>query len=429
MGAGLTGINGITMAQRFIAQRFIAQGFITVALGFPTLLQRAISGQPQRRLGRWAIAMLVVGLFLGGLTFGRPGLAQSGSSVETLQQQKQRIEQERSRLNQRQNQLRGLEGLAHTELKGLRKTIQATSSEIQTRETQLQAATTRLQTLEKDLESADRTYRQQQSATVARLRFLQRQPARRGWAVLLQSDNMNEFLDRRRQLQRVYTRDRQAIAQFRTTSDRLARQRNQIEQQKNEVALITQQLQAQKLDFEAQAQTQKQTITRLKGDRQALEAAESQLAQDSQNISTLIQQKVGIRSGITFRGTGQFLFPAAGEITSSFGWRMHPILGYERFHSGMDFGSEYGSAIYAAEAGVVVFAGWYGGYGNAVILDHGNGLTTLYAHSSELYVSEGQAVQRGQVVAAVGSSGLSTGPHLHFEVRANGEPVDPAAYL
>ncbi len=412
-----------------MAQRLMAQRSITVALGFPTLLQWSLIGQPQRRLGRWAIAMLVAMVLVTGLILARPGLAQSGSSVETLQQQKQQIEQERSRLNQRQKQLRGLEGLANTELKGLRKTIQATSSEIQTRETQLQAATTRLQQLEKDLESADRTYRQQQSATVARLRFLQRQPARRGWAVLLQSDNMNEFLDRRRQLQRVYTRDQQAISQFRTASDRLARQRSRVEQQKNEIALITQQLQAQKLDFEAQAQTQKQTIARLKSDRQALEAAESQLTQDSQNISTLIQQKVGIQSGITFRGTGQFLFPAAGEITSGFGWRIHPILGYERFHAGIDFGSDYGSAIYAAEAGVVVFAGWYGGYGNAIILDHGGGLTTLYAHSSELYVSEGQTVQRGQVVAVVGSSGLSTGPHLHFEVRANGEPVDPAAYL
>lgn len=77
----------------------------------------------------------------------------------------------------------------------------------------------------------------------------------------------------------------------------------------------------------------------------------------------------------------------------------------------------------------MIFAGWYGGYGNAVIIDHGNGLATMYAHSQELYVSEGQTVQRGQAIAAVGSTGLSTGPHLHFEVRKDGEPVDPAAYL
>jgi murein DD-endopeptidase MepM/ murein hydrolase activator NlpD len=123
------------------------------------------------------------------------------------------------------------------------------------------------------------------------------------------------------------------------------------------------------------------------------------------------------------------VYPCAGEITSGFGWRTHPILGYQRFHAGVDFGADYGTVIYAADSGTVIFAGWYGGYGNAVIIDHGGGITTLYGHSSELYVAEGQTVQRGQAIAAVGSTGLSTGPHLHFEVRENGEPVDPMAYL
>ncbi len=108
---------------------------------------------------------------------------------------------------------------------------------------------------------------------------------------------------------------------------------------------------------------------------------------------------------------------------------MHPILGYERFHSGIDIGADYGTVIHAADSGTVIFAGWYGGYGNAIIIDHGGGITSLYGHTSELYVSEGQQVQRGQTIAAVGSTGFSTGPHLHFEVRANGEPVDPSAYL
>ena len=123
------------------------------------------------------------------------------------------------------------------------------------------------------------------------------------------------------------------------------------------------------------------------------------------------------------------VYPCAGEITSSFGWRTHPILGYQRFHSGVDFGADYGTTIHAADSGTVIFSGWYGGYGNAVILDHGNGISSLYGHTSELYVSEGQTVQRGQSIAAVGSTGLSTGPHLHFEVRQDGDPVDPMAYL
>ena len=130
------------------------------------------------------------------------------------------------------NQLRGLEGTAQSELKGLRKNIQVKSGEIQAHEARLQTATAQLQTLETSLEKADRQYQQQQNATVARLRFLQRQQDNWGWAVLLQSQDMNEFLDRRRQLQRLYARDRQEIAHFRTASDRLAQQRNRVEQQK-----------------------------------------------------------------------------------------------------------------------------------------------------------------------------------------------------
>jgi murein DD-endopeptidase MepM/ murein hydrolase activator NlpD len=128
-------------------------------------------------------------------------------------------------------------------------------------------------------------------------------------------------------------------------------------------------------------------------------------------------------------GTGQLMYPSDAEITSSFGWRIHPILGYSRFHSGIDFGADYGSTIRAADRGVVIFAGWYGGYGYAVVINHGEGISTLYGHTSKLYVAEGQTVQPGDAIASVGSTGLSTGPHLHFEVRKDGEPVDPLTYL
>jgi murein DD-endopeptidase MepM/ murein hydrolase activator NlpD len=98
-------------------------------------------------------------------------------------------------------------------------------------------------------------------------------------------------------------------------------------------------------------------------------------------------------------------------------------------HPGIDLHGNYGDPIYACRAGVVVTAGWMGGYGNATILDHGGGMATLYGHQSRLAVSDGQQVTAGQVIGYVGSTGYSTGPHLHFEVRINGNPVDPAPYL
>ncbi len=126
---------------------------------------------------------------------------------------------------------------------------------------------------------------------------------------------------------------------------------------------------------------------------------------------------------------GSFSWPASGPITDPFGMRMHPITHQWKMHSGMDIGAPMGSTITAAAGGKIIYAGWEGGYGNTIIIDHGGNTSTLYGHCSQLFVSEGQEVQRGQAIGAVGSTGESTGPHLHFEIRINGVPVDPAPRL
>jgi murein DD-endopeptidase MepM/ murein hydrolase activator NlpD len=125
----------------------------------------------------------------------------------------------------------------------------------------------------------------------------------------------------------------------------------------------------------------------------------------------------------TFRGG--FIRPVGGRITSGFGYRFHPILRRRKLHTGVDFGAPSGTPIRAAASGTVLLAGYSGGYGKCVIIYHGDGVTTLYGHCSLLNVSEGQEVRQGQVIARVGSTGMSTGPHLHFEVRRNGTPVRP----
>ena len=123
------------------------------------------------------------------------------------------------------------------------------------------------------------------------------------------------------------------------------------------------------------------------------------------------------------------IYPVNGPVTSQFGYRVHPIAGTTRLHTGMDFGVGYGVPILAADNGVVIHSGWYGGYGNTVILDHGGGFTTLYAHASSLAVNVGQTVKQGQMVSRVGSTGYSTGPHLHFELRYHGNPINPLSRL
>ena len=124
-----------------------------------------------------------------------------------------------------------------------------------------------------------------------------------------------------------------------------------------------------------------------------------------------------------------YVWPTAGGIGSYFGYRVHPILGYSRLHGGLDIGGRMGQPIWAAKEGTVILAGVNGGYGNTIVIDHGNGYATLYGHQSSFMVSKGDYVETGQHIGNVGSTGLSTGPHLHFEVRISGDVVDPLPYM
>ena len=156
----------------------------------------------------------------------------------------------------------------------------------------------------------------------------------------------------------------------------------------------------------------------------------NELMETSQRIADMIRN---LESGGTIssasRGSGAFVWPIYGEITSPFGWRTHPIFGTQKFHSGLDIAADYGDPVVAANSGTVIYADWMGGYGNAVMIDHGGGLVTLYGHNSSLAVYNGQQVSKGQTIAYAGSTGYSTGPHCHFEVRIHGEVTDPMNYL
>jgi murein DD-endopeptidase MepM/ murein hydrolase activator NlpD len=158
-------------------------------------------------------------------------------------------------------------------------------------------------------------------------------------------------------------------------------------------------------------------------DIDALNAESSRLAAEMNNYDD---------GGAKYTGNGQFTWPFPGysRVSSEYGWRTHPITGKKKFHSGIDLAGPYGSSIVAAEDGTVVKAGWNsGGYGNYVIISHGSGLSTLYGHNSSVTVSAGQKVKRGQTIAKCGSTGLSTGNHLHFEVMKGGSTVNPRGYI
>jgi murein DD-endopeptidase MepM/ murein hydrolase activator NlpD len=352
------------------------------------------------------------------------------SEVDILQQQRQQVQQQRQQVEQQRDQLKKLETTAEKERSGLQKRLKSTETTLQSQEVELDKSTKALKSLEQSLTQTEASYRQQQLFMLARLQFLQRQRDRQGLSLLLKSSDLNDLLDKRYRLKKLFDSDRKSLATLQDQTTKLNAQRSQVEMKKNEISLIMQQLLAQKNELNAQSSYQKEFIQHLKTNREALESAIVQLERDSTNIGQIIRQRsIGDSRGIIITGRGVMTVPVDAEITSGFGYRMHPILGYQKFHSGLDFGSDSGSTIRSAAAGLVIYAQWYGGYGNTVIVDHGSGFTTLYGHTEGFYVAEGATVQKGQPIAAVGSTGLSTGPHLHFEVRQNGEPIDPVPYL
>ena len=175
---------------------------------------------------------------------------------------------------------------------------------------------------------------------------------------------------------------------------------------------------------------------------QAKENLAKQLEKDIQNYMKVYEearrQEEALKGSLNYSsssseylGSGRFCWPAPSytRISSPYGYRIHPIYNTKKFHSGVDLAAPGGSNILAAENGKVISAGWNGGYGNCLVVDHGGGISTLYAHASRLLVSKGAYVTKGQVIAKVGTTGNSTGNHLHFEVLINGKTTDPMAYI
>ncbi|MFN3925914.1 MAG: murein hydrolase activator EnvC family protein [Pseudanabaenaceae cyanobacterium] len=340
------------------------------------------------------------------------------------------LQQQRAIVRERRQRIEQIEGPAEQRLEQLRQSVKVTEAQIETTAKQLKQAQALLKNLNQQLAITTANLEQQRLATKARLRYLARHPQHRWWMVLLNTPDLQHLIDRRRQLQRIYQRDRQLLTNLQASAQRVANRRQLVIAQENEIALLQQKLLTQKAQLQGEVVVQERAIAKLKSDRQALESAEQRLAEDSMRLQRLIIARAGTPQNFTIvPGTGRLQYPTYGTISSPYGWRIHPILGYEKLHTGIDIAADTGTPIYAADTGTVILAEWYGGYGYTVIIAHGNEISTLYAHCSEIYVTVGQVVQKGQIIAAVGSTGFSTGPHLHFEVRFNGEPIDPMPYL
>lgn len=260
--------------------------------------------------------------------------------------------------------------------------------------------------------------------------------------LLISADSFRGFLSRLIFVKKAIGEDRTRFSAVQNLSRQLDAARNEISQRSEAIAAQKASIEAQRSSLasvqKAVSQNQKKVSEELSVHKGLLGKVESEkavylkqvreLEAESRSIAALLKSR---QKGQVFQAGGvkKLAWPTTGPVSSGYGYRTHPIFGDRRLHAGIDISAPNGQSVIAGESGIVVWAGAKGGYGNTVIIDHGNAMATLYAHLSSVSVGQGAKVIRSARVGAVGCTGYCTGPHLHFEARVNGEPVNPMQFF
>jgi murein DD-endopeptidase MepM/ murein hydrolase activator NlpD len=345
-----------------------------------------------------------------------------GSSAATLTRIQQQLSWRRKRLAQAVRQ----ERWALTELSGAQERLDQALAHLSETKTALASTSRAVQSATRSLEAVTNRLAVHERLMGRRVRAFYEQGPVGYLDVLLDSTDFRDFVARSYLISRVVEQD---LALYR----QVAVERRQRQDVQASLVVHTEELSAAREQWTLRreetsqlAAERRQLLNRVRVERREQEAAIRELEAESQRITEIIRQATqrGRGTVLTLRG-GSLLRPLAGPISSGYGWRIHPIFRTREFHTGIDIAAPYGTPIQAAQEGVVIFNGWMRGYGMLVILDHGDGLTTTYSHLSASLVRVRDHVGRGAVIAKVGSTGWSTGPHLFFEVRSDGRPVNP----
>jgi murein DD-endopeptidase MepM/ murein hydrolase activator NlpD len=379
-----------------------------------------------------------------------PGL--SAPLPKKIEQKRQQVERKRAREGVLTETISGysvkirslqgdIRGYADRE-RQLQGTLAVKRAEVQRVQDRLQIARDRLAKLRARLNVAT-------DALAGRLVAIYKDDEPDAVTVVLESNGFADMLDRTAFLQRISEQDQRAVTQVRVLKQgttKLANSLTDLERQKQAAADA---IQAQK-DQVTQARTQlvsrqsdladargarRAILTRVRGQRVSLEGDLRSLEQEQARVQARIRAAqltaassgggggASVPEGKIKRGSGNLIWPVNGPIVSPFGMR------WGRLHAGVDIAVPSGTPVHAAAAGRVIIAGWVGGYGNYVCIAHSGSLSTCYGHNSSLGVSQGQTVSQGQVISSSGCTGHCFGPHVHFETRINGSPVDPMGYL
>ena len=367
-------------------------------------------------------AMIVAILLM--LTFA---VETSLASAATLSQIRNNIKNKQQELNES----RAKEKSLGDQVNSLEQQINSKQSDIDELEASISEAQAKLETLEEELAAAEEKVNTQNENLNARLRNMYKNGSVGFIDVLMDSGSFSEFLNNLSLVEKVYTSDQDVLEELQKTYDEIDAKKKEIETLQAELSESKATMEEQKSSLEADKASVEKKKSEIAADSAETQRELDKLEADAQALTSSIRNSGSSSSSSKYNGgIMAWPVPSCHTISSGYGGRIHPTTGKYKFHGGLDIPGSYGSAIVAANSGKVIWAGNRGdSYGNYVIIDHGGGVSTLYGHSSKVLVSSGQNVSRGQRIANVGSTGRSTGPHCHFEVRINGSRVNPNPYV
>lgn len=341
------------------------------------------------------------------------------------------VNNEMNQTRQELNKGKKEESKLNSQIKGIESQIKNTENEIAELHGDISKTEMNIAETTQELQQVEAEMTEQNDNLNQRLRAMYKNGDVGFVEILIGSQNITDFMTNMDMVQKIFDND---VAVLKTMKEQHAK----IEKQKNTLVALQSQLIAAKEEEaakEANLQSDRNEVAALKADVTAdnkeLQKQLAALAAEADRITAEIQALQGNSSNSQYLGSGKLGWPVPGRssISSEFTNRINPITGKAEKHLGIDIPAPTGTNIVAAEAGTVIKAGWNNSYGYMVIIDHGGGIATLYGHNSRLAVSVGTTVTRGQTIAYAGSTGMSTGPHCHFEVRVNGQYQNPRNWL
>jgi murein DD-endopeptidase MepM/ murein hydrolase activator NlpD len=352
------------------------------------------------------------------------------SADTTIDAWKKKLEETNKQLKQTQNAIKQ----AQTQKKTISKQVEELDNKLNQAERELDAVEEQLGSLEsqivitkRDLERASQDADGQKDTLKKRVRVMYETGSVGYLAVILESTSFSDFISRMDFLKKIMNYDVTLLKNMKSHRDNIAQQEAQLQSELDEKERLKQQIGDKKEEVASAKDNREKVLNELVKDLKELNRLEDKLLEESKEFEKKI---IAAQSKEKYAGGKiEWPVPSSTRITSPYGYRIHPILKTKKLHTGIDIGASSGKDVIAGNDGTVIFSGYYGGYGYTLIIDHGGQISTLYAHNSKLLVKEGDKVKRGQTISKIGSTGLSTGPHLHFEVRLNGKHTNPMTYL